>query len=380
MVRNVILALILGCGLAFASVGGETVADARVDRLAPGFVQASLLVCGPCDTLYGCVGHIAIRLKCPHYQLDEVFSFEGEPVRHQVLRFLAGRLKMALLTSSFADFQKECREQGRGLRQYELALSPAAKVRLWKLLDDRVAEGANRPYDYVRHGCAQSTFRELLAAIAPDSVTFTESLPHAGETRRDILESTLTEFPWTRLLINLISGPEADRMVAATDVVIMPEDLVEALGRLRVKGEPILVGDPVELLLQARCVSGRGWIPGPTTCVIALLLVAIVGCFRFRRPIFALLLTLQVALAIFVTYVSVFSSLPAAAWNVALIPFNPLPFVFWRWRRWWSRPFAVVLAVWSVVMLLAPHRLTDPAMVVLVLAYAVLYGRGKFLV
>lgn len=365
-----IFATVLACGKIFAAEEFDT----TVDRSDPNFVHASILYFGPADTLYGCVGHIAIRLTCPHYELDEVFSYEGEPVKRQVWRFLSGQLKMGMFATPAEVCLKEYAAEGRGAWEYPLDLSPAAKIRLWKILDERVAEGPNLPYDYIRRGCAQSSLKNLFAAIAPEK---TGDCPPAklGMTRRDIMHKTLVDFPWTRLFIHLTTGPEADRMVSATDCIIMPSDLIGYLSAVRVNERPLLVGKPRELQPQTGTDPGEKWGLSPFWCAVILLFSAIVGWFWAKRTIFGLLAALYVVLAVFETYVGVFSTLPAAAWNVLLIPFNPLPILAWKWRKYWRLPFAALLVAWALWVFFAPHLPTDPAMAVLALAFACVVSR-----
>lgn len=365
-----VVALLAG---AWALSGRAAVSD-EVDRASPDFIRASLLVCGPGGSLYGCVGHAAIRLRCPHYGLDNVFSCEGEPIANQVLRFFAGDLKMGMFAVPAETFLREYRDAGRSVVQYPLALSPAAKVRLWKLLDERVAEGALLPYDYVKRGCAHVALRSILQAVEPESAETDRPPRQAGRTRRDILVDALVGHPWSRLLVCLIAGPEADRINAPTDVVVMPADLVDYLRGLRVGGGPVLRDPCEEIHPQTAHDAGWGRILSPMSCSVLLLVLSVAGLFRGRKPIHGGLLALQAVLAVLETYVCAFSCLPASGWNVSLVLFNPLPFAFWMWRKAWGAPYAAVLVAWSVWMCASPHRLTDPALPVLALAYAVVYA------
>ena len=68
---------------------------------------------------------------------------------------------------------------------------------------------------------------------------------------------------------------------------------------------------------------------------------------------------------------------PRNVTNWLLIPFNPLPLVFWKWRRYWALPYAVILAVWAACMVLAPHKLTDSALIVMTLAYIAFYAKNS---
>ena len=59
-----------------------------IDRLAPDFVKVSLVVCDPDEILYSTLGHAALHLECPTFNLDYVFSYESESVRDKIWTFL----------------------------------------------------------------------------------------------------------------------------------------------------------------------------------------------------------------------------------------------------------------------------------------------------
>ena len=70
-----------------------------------------------------------------------------------------------------------------------------------------------------------------------------------------------------------------------------------------------------------------------------------------------------------------FSNLTAMGWNWLIVPFNLLPLVLWKWRAKCALWFAGVLVLWEIGMMVHPHRLTDPAYLVLVAAYIIMYAR-----
>jgi hypothetical protein len=45
----------------------------------------------------------------------------------------------------------------------------------------------------------------------------------------------------------------------------------------------------------------------------------------------------------------------------------------WRWRRWWCLPYAIVIALWIIIVLLWPHSLTDTPFILLSVALIVSY-------
>ena len=59
--------------------------------------------------------------------------------------------------------------------------------------------------------------------------------------------------------------------------------------------------------------------------------------------------------------------------------FNPLPLLLWHWRRYWALPYAAALFIGVVVLACMPHMLVDPAIVVLALAYIILFVKEGIL-
>jgi len=357
--------------LPFVVCAQPTAFNDNIDRTDPNFVKASLLVFGPGNELYACAGHVAFRLECQAFKLDYVFSYEGESATDQIWKFLSGRLKMGMFAIPTQEFLKQYEETSRGCKQYQLDLSPAAKVRLWKLFDDLVAKGADLPYDYIKRGCAQSTLNTLLSAIRPeriDSGVWPEKFRHS---RRELLHSYIADSPWTCLLLHMISGPEADFAPNVVDKIITPDDMLDYLHRMRVEGRPILTAAPVELLPQSLNRDER--LVSPMMVASFLVVLAITGFFCFSAAISGVFLVLQTVIGLVESYIVFCSDLPASSWNWLLIPFNPLPLVFWKWRKHWALPFAGVLLAWVTGMLLSPHRLTDPAFYVLAMAYVIWY-------
>ena len=127
---------------------------ARQDSLAitesDDFVKASILVATPSDVLYSCVGHASIRMQCPHYGLDVVYTYESESVENRVLSFFMGKLKMGMTAVPtervLADYAKE----GRGITEYVVNIPLEKRKQLWQYLDVKVEEGMNLPFFFNR--------------------------------------------------------------------------------------------------------------------------------------------------------------------------------------------------------------------------------------
>lgn len=343
-----------------------------VDRTDPGFVKASLLVFGPGDTLFACVGHCAIRLECPTFKLDNCFSCESEPIDGNWFKLLMGNMTMgmyAVPTDKFLEFYVA---SGRKCTQYEMNLPPEVKQRLWKILDKQVGRGPVLHYDYIKYSCAQSILYPILEAVRPLPIVFPPWPKKYEQTRREILAFDLRECKWTRAFLHTIAGTEVDRAVSKLESVILPPDLLELLQGSTIMGKRVIT-DPGTVLLAYR-ESGMRRRFTPMVMAGIFLALAVFGLFVRRREITWLFLAVQSVLGLLMFHLLFVSNLPATEWNWLIIPFNLLPVLFWRWRRHWARPFAVTLVLWEIGMMLSPHLLTDFAYYVLVFAYAVFWG------
>jgi len=366
--------------------GQEAVADSieqiHQDSLAvteaDDFVTASILTATPSDVLYSCVGHASIRMQCPYHDLDVVYTYESEPVANRVLSFFMGHLKMGMTVVPTERMLADYGSEGRGVDEYLLNIPLAKRKQLWQYLDSKVGEGMNLPYDYLNHSCALACLRAVRTAVLPDTLSFgkwDERL--VKKSRRALLGDRTEDFPWNRFIIFSITGIEADEACAVTEKVVLPADLTDVLQKTTLCGQPVL-GEANTLVSQTVSIEKSCWLT-PMTLACILLMLAFVSCFLMQRPLSLLLLAVQLVLGLTVTYLIVFSALPNTSFSWLIVPLNPLPLLFWRWRRWWLLPFALVCIGWSFAMLTRiGNPLVDNAYIVLALALAVNYiGQWK---
>lgn len=356
----------------------DSLAQARQDSLAiteaDDFVSASILVATPSDVLYSCAGHASLRLQCPYYDLDMVYTYESESVRDRVLSFFKGDLKMGMTAVPTGQVLADYGNDGRGVTEYTINIPLEKRKQLWQYLDGKLEEGMNLPYDYLNRSCALMCLRSLRAALLPDTLSFGEwDERFAKKSRRALFGDRIGDFPWNRFIIYSIAGTEADQPCNVADKVILPADLIDVLRKATYEGQPVL-GEPDVLVSQCKDSSEGSWRPTPVMLACVLLLLAVVSCFWLQGPLTLLLLALQSVSGLFFTYLIVFSSLPVTDFSWLIIPFNLLPLILWRWRKRWLLPFAVVFIGWSIVMLTRiGNPLVDPAHIILVLALAINY-------
>lgn len=356
--------------------------EARQDSLtiteADDFVTASILTATPSDVLYSCAGHASIRMQCPHYSLDMVYTYESESVADKVLTFLKGDLKMGMTVVPAERVLTDYEKEGRGVTEYVLNIPLEKRKQLWQYLDGKVEEGMNLPYDYLKRGCALACLHAIRAAVQPDTLSFGEwDEKFVKKTRRTLLRNQIDAFPWNRFFLFTIVGTEADQSCAVADKVVVYPDLIEVLQKATLNGQPVL-GDANTLVSLSADVEEDFWLT-PIALACILLLLAIVSCCWMQRPLSLLLLAMQSAFGLLLTYLIMFSTLPCTGFSWLIIPFNLLPLLLWRWRKWWMLPFCVICLGWSIAMLTSrENSLVDPAHIVLVLALAVNYiGQWK---
>ena len=336
------------------------------------FVIASIIIADPGDVLYSTVGHVGIHMQCPEHDLDYVFSYESEDARSKVLRFLAGKLRMGMAAIPYQEYLDMFRPNGREVKEYLLYLPIDVKRNLWRVLDNHLMEGMDLPYDYMKRGCAYSTLKLLMEGMDTLKISFGKWPQKFDLTRRELTEIQMKNVPWTWCFMNLICNGQIDAPCSKIDKVIMPADLIEVLKNATVQGKPLIQNEPVTPLPGNHIVKPC-WFTPFVLSILILLLTILCAVYRSRVMDY-LLLAVQTILGLITIYLVFFSTLPCTEWSWLIIPFNPLPLIFWKWRQKWCMPYAFVILIWALVMLLWPHHLTDNTYIVLSVALAVSYA------
>lgn len=341
------------------------------------FVKASVVIASPGEALYSCTGHAFIRMQCPSQNMDFCFTYESEPIPNKVLTFLGGGLKMGMMAIPTAEFLSSYREEGRSVTEYALNLPIRVKQNLWRVLDNRVDEGMNLPYDYIERGCAITILHNLEEALGSEEMVTPFWPATFSKTRREIFCSEIGHAPWTLLVMNVLTNGSFNQEVENKEKAITPSALVELLQNSRIGDKPVISTVPHELE-PLKKEQKAGWFT-PMLLALILLSVTIAAGLTGSRLMLWTLLIMQAILGVVNVYLVFCSSLCATEWSWLLIPFNPLPLIFVKWRRIWEIPYAAIIAVWIVAMIIAGHSLTDMALVVLALATAVSFVFDRLL-
>ncbi len=338
-----------------------------VKQPAEDFVTASVCVASPGEEIYSALGHACLRLQCPTHGLDYVYSYESEDASHKVLDFFAGRLKMAVRAVPTSEYVAQYAPEGRGVTEYVLRLPIRVKQRLWQQMDARL-QYTPVPYDYMNRSCAVSVLDWLEEAIGKDSLEYAPWPEKYGRSRKEIGGDSIVN-EWNHIFVcTFVTGEANDVHIDNRRKVIIPSELVEVLQGAQAFGTP-LVEDGCNVLQPTTKTVGPAKVT-PLMLSLVVLLLSLVNLRVHKTWLRAVVLTPCLLLGLFVLYLVVLSDLPCTQWNWLVIPFCPLPFLFWKWRRLWTLPFAAVCVAWMVGLLLYPHQVVDSAHLVLATAMA----------
>lgn len=347
------------------------------DRLAEDFVRVSLVVAEPERVLYSILGHACLHMQCPYYGLDYIFSYESEPVKGKVLRFLVNDLKMGMVAMPLDEYLEPYREEGRGVREYELNLPPAVETELWRILDEKLMEGMNLQYDYITRGCAISIVHCVEDAVKAANkhgdnnykINYPEWDKKFDRTLREIFYDN-AEKGWSLFYCMTLVGGQVDNpALPKKEKLISPRELVRTWQQSEIDGKRIIEDDGAELLPIVNEYKGDRFTPLHASIIV--LLLAVGSLFWKRRYIDWLILCMQTALGILMLWLLIVP-LPGSEWSWLIIPFNPLPAIFWHWRDKWGVWYAGLIVLWSIGMLLAPHRVVEYAHIVLAIAFGII--------
>lgn len=148
-----------------------------IDRTADDFVTVSLCVADPTnfrDDVLGVYGHAFLRLQCPVFDLDYCYSYEGERVNGQLIRYMLGKLKMGMYAIPTQEYVEDYRKWNRAVHEYVLSLPPDADQRLWEIMDNHLMEGTDLVLDLGERGCSSSAADNVVRALRPYSIRYTE--------------------------------------------------------------------------------------------------------------------------------------------------------------------------------------------------------------
>ena len=346
-----------------------------IDRLADDFVSVSLMVADPTnwrDDVLGTQGHAFLRLQCPVFDLDYCFSYESEHVNTQLSKYAQGKLKMGMFAYPTDAYLEDYRRWNRAVHEYRLNLPPEVETRLWEIMDNKLSRGLSMKLDLSRRGCAISAVHFIKAALQDIPIVYPLGTRYETLSRREILYQDMEANPWLRLVSCAMVPNAYDKDCSIDEKLIAPADLAEVWSQSTVNGKVFAeyIGDIVS---STHTESEPPFIT-PQLLAWALLLITLLLMAIGAKWWKWVLLGLQFLMGLLLLYSALFTQQFAGAGWLMMVLFNPLPLILWKWHKYWQLPYAVLLLIEALVLVCWPHMLVDPAYIILLLSYSVLFA------
>ncbi len=348
-----------------------------IDRSDPNFVRISVLVADPTDVaddMLGILGHSFIRMQCPTFNKDYVFSYESENVEEEVGSYLAGSMKMGMFRMETDKYLKDYHTWKRAVHEYELNLPPEVKTEMWRVLDKKADEGNMLPFDLMKRGCTSSIV-DIVESVLPYEIEYGTWPERFNLSRREIMQNSLKDYPWASFLLLSFCGDAMDENCSNEEKIILPEDLVDVWTKAKVEGRTLLTykGDIVSYPLPAV----EKTVFTPIILMLVVLAITIVFAFLRTRVWDWVVIGLQTIIGLLILYLALLSELPTSGWWLLMIIYNPLPALLWKWRKYWATPYSIALIVFCIAMICWPHRLIEIPHLIFALSLAIIFGKDK---
>ena len=347
----------------------DTVFNDHVDRTAEDFVIASILISDPVEGVLSLAGHTAIRVQCPIFDLDYVYHYvmiHQEDSISETKALLTGQFYVQMVADTFATYVQNSEDINRGLTEYRLYLTPQEEQKLWQILDEELSSGKHLKYDFVQEGCAVKTKKLIKRVLGNKHIDYSACDPRFSAPQYELVSAAMQHAPWMRFVMLTAMYGHTKQSGCANNLLI-PADLAAAWQTATVDGRSLL-SDGVRIVAN-NYYQSDGWFT-PLRLAIMLLVISIIGLFVTKPYTDWIILGMQFLMSVLVLLFSIMGS-TFIVWNWLLIPFNILPVICWKWRKYWALPYAMVLAVWCLVMVFVPHTLVDTTHIILALAFAI---------
>ena len=337
-------------------------------------ITVSALVMSPGKELYSQFGHVALRIEAPSKHYDCCFSFEEVPGFAGVLEFFLGKTDAHINAVSTAKFLDVYKREGRRVTQYTLSLNDHQKQALWQQLRDDCVKDELRKFNLLQNNCSSVSLQAIENALDDEKIDF-NGWPEQFQMINGDGVRYLSRFsPWLEFWNMTFIGIESDTYwkheqqmsPELTPNVLKKASLVSIDGTKR----PLMTNEK-ELMPLVNEYKPSSLTP---TRVFGFMLIFTIlitfaqfkwGLKILPRAIDVLLMTLVTLGGLILIHTSFVSGLFGVHWNWYLIPFNPLPFIFWLlWhkRQWFNKVYLLYTVVLVLFILATPlsHQLDLP--------------------
>lgn len=289
--RSKIITILLLLGLSVSGMGQtlqttqkvDSAQVARLNRVAanPNFIQAYLLVISEGKAFYSVYGHAAIRMVCKEKGLDYCFTFEMDMNKSSYLDVFTRMAKAGFAPVPTSQFLDSYKQEGRGVKAFQLNLQPKEKQNLWKVLDEEAMNGSVWTFDYTSVNCMSMVTYAINKAIAPAEVKL-KTLPQV--TQGDMgewMDYVSRRSPWVRLIMHSVLWNVKDGEAKSEDLLtpeMMEAVIADASGKVR----SLSIGKTSTLLPQVYQDNPCWFRPWMALVLTVLVIVMAIGLYRKR--------------------------------------------------------------------------------------------------
>lgn len=241
-------------------------------------LQVSLLTCSAGEQLYSTFGHSALRIVDSLNNDDIVynygtFNFE-EPGFYT--KFIRGKLQYYLSTSDYDEFKLFYAEEGRGITEQVLNLTPNEKVKINRLLHQNLLD-ENRfyKYDFLFDNCT-TRLRDLVENAIENKIAYGKVLEKPATFRNLIHESLHKNNKlWSKLGIDLLLGSNTDAVMQPREIMFLPDYLMHSFDKALIPKQPLVLSS-TDLLTSKIEIKGQSFLLTPLfifSFIVMLLLI-----------------------------------------------------------------------------------------------------------
>ena len=349
------------------------------------FVTASLVIAEPRGALLSVFGHASLRMECPVHHLDFVFTLESDPSANAFTKGISGKADSRFVAVPTEVFLNDCREQQRGVCQYNLTLTHHEKQELWRLLDENMAKESHGRFHLQKNNCLTSTILNVKQCLIGEYFEWGPKEYPSTLNDGDFLRYSLRQSPWSEFIAMTFAGT-AYRGHSREEERMTPKTIVDMLRKARFVNTADGTSRPVISDEGTLLVKGRKEMPTPFTPAIVFGALLLLTCLetlaewklrwqRLARWFDITLFALQTIIAILLMGTIVYSEVFTSRWNWYIVEFAPVPLLLWLTVRgkgieptcWLT--YSAVLALFILMTPLLgeldlPHQLITAALLV----------------
>ncbi len=204
----------------------------------------SLVTYTPGTELYTAFGHSCIRIRDDILGFDRLYNFGtfDFDTPNFYLKFARGDLLYELAVGPSKDEILERADDGMGITELVLRLSPAQKQDLFQDLEiNLLPENRAYLYDFILDNCS-TRVRDVFERVLGEKLSAPLVRPI---TFRQMLDPYLQRLPWTQFGLYLLLGSPVDREVTGREACFLPADLERAVEAAQIGHEPFTFGKTV---------------------------------------------------------------------------------------------------------------------------------------